>query len=81
MPAHLYCDLRHGTSHHHGLKPDPIGSDWPNSILVRNGNLPPRPQALCGWSLAVCGIDKLTDATAFLKKFSDLLSPELQQRF
>ena len=29
--------------------------------------------ALCGWEFAVCGIDKLTDATAFLKKFSDLL--------
>ena len=32
---HLYCDLRHGTSHHQGLKPDQIGSEWPNSILVR----------------------------------------------
>ena len=47
-PYWLYCvqprlfdwppsNLRHGTSHHHGLKPDQIGSEWPNSILVRQG--------------------------------------------
>ena len=28
-------NLRHGTSHHQGLKPDQIGSEWPNSRYGR----------------------------------------------
>ena len=50
-PNWLYCvqprlfdwppsNLRHGTSHHQGLKPDQIGSEWPNSILVRDRTSP-----------------------------------------
>ena len=62
-PYWLYCvqprlfdwppsNLRHGTSHHQGLKPDQIGSEWPNSILVR-----PMKLILYQETLAIIEID------------------------